>query len=127
MENNLKREVMSVRKLSTKSNKAWDAIIECGQREFDPQETMHILTANKPIYWSWGVSNGICTHKVLALKVNGHHHKGWVVINLMWEDLYRVTLISTHGNIKNQSVGLYFDQLVEWIDNKIEKIEAYQN
>lgn len=116
---------MSVRMI--KKTKAWEVIQECGQRDFDPQETMHILTANKSIWWSWGVSTGISTHKFLAFKVNGHHHKGWVVINLMWEDLYRVTLITTHGNIKNQSEGLYFDQLVEWIDEKVEKIKEYQS
>lgn len=118
---------MSVQTQATKSNKCLEAIYNCSQRDFNHQETMSLLTANKPIYWSWGVSKGICSDKMLALKVNGHHHKGWVVINLMWEDLYRVTLITTHGTIKHQSEGLYFDQLVEYIDTKIEKIKEYQS
>lgn len=116
---------MSVRLI--KKTKAWEIIQASGQREFDPQETMHVLTANKPIYWSWGVHNGICSNKWLAFKVQGHHHRGWVLITLGWEDLYKVTLMTSKGRIVSETEGLYFDQLVEHIDNKVEKIPAYEN
>jgi len=96
------------------------------QREFNLNETMAVLTHNMNIYFSWGVSNKYnIDNKGLLLKVNGHHHKGYVFITLSWADLYDVHLISTHGNIKQSVEGLYFDQLVEVIDNKIERIPEY--
>ena len=107
------------------TNKVFELILSLGRREFDPQETMNVLTTNKKIWWSWGVASGKCSHKWVALKVNGHHHKGYVCIDLGWEDLYRITIISTHGNIKKQIEGIYFDLLVECIDNEIERIPAY--
>lgn len=95
--------------------------------EFNLSETMRVLTNNKPIYFSWGVSSRVNFHnKGLLLKVNGHHHKGYVLITLDWTDTYTVTIISTHGNIKNTYDMVYFDDLVEIIDNRIERIPEYQ-
>jgi hypothetical protein len=97
------------------------------QRDFDLNETMAVLTHNKIIYFTWGVSKKYnVDSKGLLLKVNGHHHKGYIFITLTWEDLYNVHLISTHGNIKESIEGIYFDQLTEIIDNKIERIPQYQ-
>jgi hypothetical protein len=95
--------------------------------EFNVKETMSVLTYNKPIYWSWGVSNITnIDNKGLVMKVNGHHHKGYVFITLDWSDTYIVHIISTHGNILNTYEMVYFDMLVEVIDNRIEKIADYQ-
>ncbi len=109
------------------TNKVFELVRSLGRREFDPQETMNVLTSNKTIWWSWGVAFGKCSHKWIAFKVNGNHHKGYVCVDLGWDDLYRVTIISTHANIKQQQDGLYFDQIVEYIDEAIEKIPAYSN
>lgn len=96
------------------------------QREFNPQETMKVLTHNKMIYWTWGVSEIVSfENKSLVLKVSGNHHKGYVVITLDFLDLYNVYYISNKGEKKDESLGLYFDQLVEVIDNKIERIPEY--
>jgi hypothetical protein len=97
------------------------------EREFNLKETLQVLTHNKTIYWSWGVSRLTnVNNKGLLMKVNGHHHKGYVFIVLGWEDLYKVFFISTHGNIKDTKEGIFFDMLVEVIDNRIEKIPQYQ-
>ena len=42
-------------------------------------------------------------------------------------DLFDVYLTTLQGTIKDKIEGLYFDQLVEWIDEKIEKIPAYSH
>jgi hypothetical protein len=97
------------------------------EREFNPKETLQVLRHNQSIYWSWGVSKLVnVDNKGLLMKVNGHHHKGYVFITLGYEDLYKVHFISTHGNIKDTKEGIFFDMLVEIIDNRIEKIKNYQ-
>ena len=97
------------------------------EREFNPKETLEVLKYNRPIYWSWGVSNLInVENKGLLMKVRGHHHKGYVFITLGWDDVYKVHIISTRGNIKETFEGVYFDMLVEVIDNRIEKKENYK-
>ena len=64
-------------------------------------------------------------NKGLMFKVNGHHHKGYVLITLDWMDTYDVHLVTTHGNIVKSFEMVYFDMLVEIIDNNIERIEEY--
>jgi hypothetical protein len=95
--------------------------------EFNVRETLSVLSHNKPIFFSWGVSRLTnVMDKGLMFKVNGHHHKGYVLITLDWTDTYDVHLISTHGNIVKSFDMVYFDDLVEIIDNNIERIKDYQ-
>lgn len=96
------------------------------QREFDTSETLKVLTHNKTIYWSWGVSKLFnCDNKGLFLKVNGHHHKQYVLITLSWDDTYKVDYLNRNFNVIDTQENLYFDQLVEFIDNRIERIGEY--
>lgn len=97
------------------------------QREFDPNETLKVLKHNPTIFWTWGVSKmANVEDKGLLMKVNGHHHKGYVFITLAFDDTYSVHIISTHGNIKQTFDMVYFDVLTEIIDNRIEKIKDYR-
>lgn len=108
-------------------NEIFQEAITKGQREMDLKQTLIVLTRNQPIFWSWGVSKRVNLNNLgLMLKVSGHHHKGWVLITLGWEDLYRVHIISNRGLVLNEYVGIYFDDLVEIIDNRIEKIKDYE-
>ncbi len=96
------------------------------QREFDTNETLKVLTHNKTIYWSWGVSKLFnCSNKGLFLKVNGHHHKQYVLITLSWDDTYKVDYLNRNLKVIDTQENLYFDQLVEFIDNRIERIGEY--
>lgn len=96
------------------------------KRDFDQKETIKVITYNKTIYWSWGVSKLYNFEgKGLLLKVNGNHHKGYVLITLAWDDTYEVHIISTHGNVKSSHTDIYFDVLAETIDNLIERIPEY--
>jgi hypothetical protein len=96
------------------------------EREFDPNETLQVLRHNPTIYWSWGVSKLVnVDNKGLLMKVNGHHHKGYVFVTLGYEDLYKVHILSTHGNLKQSFDGIWFDMLTEVIDNRIERIKDY--
>ena len=97
------------------------------EREFEVKDTLKLLTHSGAIYWTWGVSKLTnVANKGLLMKVNGRHHKGYVFITLGWEDLYKVYIISTHGNIKQTYEGIYFDMLVETIDDRIERIPEYR-
>ncbi len=96
------------------------------KREFNTQETMQVLTYNKPIYWSWGVESKYnINNKGLLLKVTGRHHRGLVLITLDWNDTYTVYIINMRKVILQTFEMVYFDQLVEIIDNRIEKIPNY--
>jgi hypothetical protein len=60
------------------------------------------------------------------MKVNGHHHKGHIYIALNGTDLYDVYFTTTHGKIVDIKEDLFFDQLNEVIDRRIEKIGEYK-
>jgi hypothetical protein len=108
------------------TNKVFDLIKGLGEREFNAKETMQLLASSGPIYWSWGVSSrSSIDSKALVLKVNGNHHKGYVVITLAWNDTYTVNIITTHGNILDTYTEVYFDMLAEIIDNRIERTANY--
>jgi hypothetical protein len=99
------------------------------QREFEVSETLQVLTHNKTIYWSWGVNELLnCNNKGLLMKVNGHHHKDYVLVTLGWDDTYNIYFLDNDMNIPNENEkieGIYFDQLVEVIDNRIERVNEY--
>lgn len=96
------------------------------QREFNVNETLNVLSHNKMIYWSWGVSHLYnCNDKGLLMKVSGHHHKQYVLITLNWEDTYKVDYLNRNLKVIDTHESLYFDQLVEFIDNRIERIGEY--
>jgi hypothetical protein len=94
--------------------------------EFSIKETMQVVKNNIMVYFSWGVSATYnYENKALVLKVNAHHHKGYVVITLDWNDTYIVNIVKTSGRIVATYENVYFDCLQEIIDEKIERIEEY--
>ena len=110
--------------------KETDIIVECFslcERPFNVNETKQILKMSARIVLSWGISKSYGLEgKGLMLKVNGNHHKGWVLITLGWEDLYKVYIVNNNGRVLDKYEGIYFDQLVETIDNRIEKLDSYR-
>lgn len=99
-------------------------------RNLDPKELMQLLRININIFWSWGSKSFIVDNtrncRMFRMTVSGHHHKGHVYIFVNGSDLFDVYLTSNRGTIKVIGTDLYFDQLVEWIDEKVERIPAYQ-
>jgi hypothetical protein len=59
------------------------------------------------------------------MRVSGHHHKGHVYIFVNGSDLFDVYLTTLQGTIKTIGTDLYFDQLAEWIDERVERIPDY--
>lgn len=101
-------------------------------REFDPRGTLQVLRGTNPIkFMCWGASkftvDNMKAPKMLRFYVRGRKHTGHVYIFLNGSDLYDVYIVTSKGTIKDRSdeMGLYFDQITEWIDEKIEKVENY--
>lgn len=95
-------------------------------REVNIEELIQLLRQRINVYWSWGVHalfslNG----KGLRFAVNGHHHKGHVYIVLNGMDLFDVYYTTRKGTIIDTNTDLYFDMLVQAIDERIERIEEY--
>lgn len=97
------------------------------KNEFNLRETMQWLTRDKMMFFSWGVSKQInLFNNGLLLRVNGHHHKGYVLITLdAGKDLYEFRLVKTNGTVIATFEDVYCDDLQEIIDNKIERITEY--
>jgi hypothetical protein len=97
------------------------------KREFDVKELYDTIKGLGPIVWSWGMSDTTnFLDKGLLFRVNGHHHKGWVLVALDWDDTFQVHLINTNGSIKKTFDMVYIDVLIDTIDNAVEKIADYQ-
>ena len=96
------------------------------EMEFDMKETLSVLKCDIRIFFSWGVSKITnLMGKGLILTVNGHHHKGHVLITLSYDDTYSVYIVNRLGKILNEYKMVYFDQLTEIIDNRIERVPDY--
>ena len=61
----------------------------------------------------------------LFFTVSGMHHKGIVLITLAFDDTYTVRLLSSQWNQKAIFENIYFEDLAELIDKKVERIKSY--
>ncbi|HIF0232301.1 TPA: hypothetical protein ACXYK5_002219 [Legionella pneumophila] len=96
-----------------------------------------LLHTNKTIVWSWGVSKWYeLSANALALRVHARYLDGFVCIELgEAHDLYDLSFY-LNKDFSDMLVwpvipykpmkGVYCDQLVEFIDNRIEKIPDYK-
>jgi len=93
------------------------------------KQLMAYLKVNIHRFWSWGAHafrvDNMQEPRMFRMAVRGHHHKGHVYIFLNGMDLFDVYLTSRQGTIKEIIRDLYFDQLAEVIDTKIEKVKEY--
>ena len=100
-----------------------------GSRILNVQELMQLLRMDVMKFWSWGshafTVDAKPNTRMFRMTVSGHHHKGHVYICVNGLDLFDVYLTSNQGTIKESIEGLYFDQLVDWIDRKVERIADY--
>ncbi len=99
-------------------------------RVLNPNELMALLKSNIFVFMSWGAEQFTLDNKknpkLFRMKVNGHLHKGYVYINVNGMDLFNVYLTDFNNQITDKVEDLYFDQLVDWIDEKVEKLSTYE-
>ena len=87
-----------------------------------------ILKSQLNIFLSWGIHTPIALPNGLMFIVNGFIHKGWVkVVYNEGADLFNISLLNSDMETKKEITGIYFDQLVEIIDNEVEKVPDYEN
>lgn len=110
-------------KQKTMLRKVIDTAISKYEREFDTRKTAQQLSSHSIIVWSWRFKQYInLANKGLFFKFNGHHHKGYVLITLAWNDTYSVYMLTSHGNIVSEYKEVHSDMLLVVIDNYIQKI-----
>lgn len=87
---------------------------------------MQILRTQSMIVMSWGFNSPVAINNGLKFKVQGYLHTGWVqVVYNEGRDLFEVRTINRNGTVKKQVEDVYFDCLVEVIDNMVEKCKNY--
>jgi hypothetical protein len=96
-------------------------------REIDIDDLMLLLKADISIYWSWGSHDeeANANNTLFRFSVQGYLHTGYVYIFLNGGDMFDVYLTNYDNEITKFNTDLYFDELVDWIDEKIEKVPEY--
>jgi len=86
-----------------------------------------ILKRELCIIWSWGIHSFKAIDNGLMFKVEGFKHKGYVTVTYNeGADLFEVAILTSKMETKNLVTGIYYDQLVEIIDNEVEKVSDYE-
>ena len=87
---------------------------------------MSILRTQLMVVWSWGFNSPIAVKNGLRFKVQGYKFRGVVeVVYNEGKDLFDVSFIKTNKVIKSVE-DVYFDMLVDVIDNYVEKTSDYE-
>ena len=85
-----------------------------------------ILKFQPTILLSWGIQCPVVIKLGLRFRVNGFLHKG--IVEILYNegaDLFDVYLINEDGTLKELIEGVYFDELVDVIDQHVEWTENY--
>ena len=87
---------------------------------------MSILKTKLMVVWSWGFNSPMAIPNGLRFKVQGFKFRGVVeVVYNEGRDLFEVSFI-IRGKIVEVVEDIYFDMLVDVIDNKVEKTSDYK-
>jgi len=87
---------------------------------------MQILRSQLMVMWSWGFNSPIAIENGLRFKVQGFKFRGIVeVVYNEGSDLFDVSFIKA-GKVIKTIYGVFFDMLVETIDNYVEKTSDYE-
>lgn len=90
---------------------------------------LSILRTQLMVVLSWGFHRPMTLpdDKGLAFKVDGFKHRGWVFVKYNdGKDLFDVELRGNDMTIISVIEDVYFDQLVNVIDNAVEHTENYE-
>jgi len=85
-----------------------------------------ILLLQPTILMSWGFQSPRITNNGLSFHVNGFKHKGRIIIKYNdGQDLFDIYLLDGNDKTVETINMVYFDQLVEVIDERVEKTDDY--
>lgn len=75
---------------------------------------------------SWGARGWTnIEKKFLKFRVSAHRHKGYIYIGVNGTDLFDIWLTNLQGEIKKEFTDIYLEDLIQVIDEEIEKIPEY--
>ncbi len=99
-----------------------------GERDFEPVELANALKKGAPCtVSSWGARAWVKNKdQWLRFQVSGHHHCGHVYITLGWTDTFTLYFTSVEGEIVDKINNVYVDNLVQTIDNRVERLDTYK-
>ena len=87
---------------------------------------MSIFKTQLMVVWSWGFNSPIAVKNGLRFKVQGFKFRGIVeVVYNEGSDLFDVSFIKA-GKVIKTIDGVFFDMLVETIDNYVKKTSDYE-
>jgi len=87
-----------------------------------------ILKSQLNILWSWGFNSPMPLNNGLQFMVEGFIHKGYVsIIYNEGRDLFDITLLNYQMTIVKKIDGVHLDELIDTIDNEVEKVNNYEN
>ena len=87
---------------------------------------IQILKSRLMIVWSWGFHQPMALDNGLRFKVQGFKFRGVVEVKYNeGSDLFDVSFIKA-GKVVKTIDGVFFDMLVEAIDNYVEKTSDYE-
>lgn len=93
---------------------------------YDVQGALAVIKSQPSKFVCWGVTEirliGETKEDIrtIRLTANGLIHKGYVYVFLNGKDLYEFYLVSLDGELVKEVKDLFFDQLVDVIDQEIE-------
>lgn len=94
-------------------------------RDLNIQDMVSVLSRHHKV-WSWG-ARGWTNYKglVLAFRVSGNKFKGNVALMCNADDLMDIHFCSNCGNLKDKIEDVYIGDIIEYIDEYVEKIDTY--
>jgi len=80
------------------------------------------------ILMSWGFTSPVVIKQGLRFSVSGFLLKGKVeVIYNGGSDLFDLTFYNEDSGVRNTLEGVYFDQLLEVLDDQVERVDNYND
>jgi hypothetical protein len=87
-----------------------------------------ILKRQLNVMWSWGFNSPKSISNGLLFRVSGFKHKGFVSVTYNeGKDLFDITLYDKQMVIVKKIESVFFDELVEIIDEAVERVTDYEN
>lgn len=88
---------------------------------------LSIFQTDLSVVFSWGFNSPVALENGLRFNVNGFKHKGKVaVLYNEGMDLFDVEILTPENELIETIERVYFDQLIEVIDNRVELVENYE-
>lgn len=85
-----------------------------------------ILLSNRVVVMSWGTHNAKTIKNGIRFQVNGFKHMGFVEITYnLGKDLFDVKLISLKNEMVKEIPSIYFDELLDTVDDAVERVDNY--